>query len=59
MSTFQYYKEQKLNVSKKELWSFISNPRNLSKITPPEMGFVITTPHISDTMYQGQIIMGN
>ncbi len=56
MPAYQYYREQKLKATREELWSFISNPANLSKITPPEMGFKITTPHLSDNMYEGQII---
>ncbi len=36
-------------------WSFFSNPRNLDKITPPNMPFEIT--HLDDDpMVEGQII---
>lgn len=56
MPAYQYYREQKLKVTKEKLWDFISNPANLSKITPREMGFKITNNHLSNTMYEGQII---
>ena len=46
---------QKLPVSKTEAWNFLSDPKNLKRITPDYMGFKI----ISDTernIYAGQII---
>ncbi|GET25762.1 SRPBCC family protein [Prolixibacter sp. NT017] len=39
-----------------EAWEFFSSPANLRLITPPEMGFVITSPAPSATAYHGQII---
>lgn len=36
-------------------WEFFSSPANLSVITPPEMGFFITTPPAKE-MYEGMII---
>ena len=56
MSVFQFYKEQSFKVDRNELWKFISNPGNLAKITPPSMGFKITSPYVADNMYPGQII---
>lgn len=38
-----------------EVWDFFSSPANLSKITPPEMGFIITSPAQS-AMYPGMLI---
>lgn len=38
-----------------EVWDFFSSPANLSKITPPEMGFIITSPPQS-AMYPGMFI---
>lgn len=52
----QLYAEQKLSISKKEAWDFLSNPQNLKKITPPSMGFEITSPYTTDKVYEGQII---
>lgn len=37
------------------VWDFFSSPANLSKITPPEMGFLITSPENSE-MYPGMFI---
>jgi len=42
-------------VSKQELWLFVSNPANLKHITPPEMGFDITS-QMASKMYAGMII---
>jgi ligand-binding SRPBCC domain-containing protein len=37
------------------VWDFFSSPTNLSKITPPEMGFIITSPAHAE-MYPGMFI---
>ncbi len=37
------------------VWDFFSSPSNLSKITPPEMGFLITSPEQPE-MYPGMFI---
>jgi ligand-binding SRPBCC domain-containing protein len=47
--------EQKLPLSLGDAWDFFSSPENLSKITPEDMGFVITSPE-QGKMYPGQII---
>ena len=41
------------------VWDFISSPKNLSKITPPYMGFEILSDLGVDKMYPGQIIEYN
>lgn len=46
---------QRLPVSIEEAWDFFSSPQNLKKITPPYMGFDITSGG-EDKMYAGQII---
>ena len=38
------------------VWDFFSSPENLSKITPPEMGFIITSPPQPE-IYPGMFIM--
>ncbi|MEX2586112.1 MAG: SRPBCC family protein [Balneolaceae bacterium] len=38
------------------VWKFISTPANLQKITPPWMGFEITSKDLPPTMYPGLII---
>ena len=51
--TLKSVKEVKTTID--EAWSFFSSPKNLSKVTPKDMGFKITS-EISDKMYIGQII---
>ncbi len=46
---------QWLNISMNEAWEFFSSPENLEKITPPHMGFVITSGSPAK-MFAGQII---
>lgn len=53
---YQLRQTQNIPASIEEVWNFISSPRNLSKITPPYMGFTITNEPIADKMYPGQII---
>ncbi len=47
---------QKIGSPLDEAWSFFSNPRNLAKITPPEMGFELANDPEAD-MYPGMIIV--
>jgi ligand-binding SRPBCC domain-containing protein len=47
--------KQKLPISSEEAWNFFTSPENLSKITPPHMGFQITSHNLSK-VYAGQII---
>ncbi len=56
MAIYQFYREQVFNATKEELWDFISSPRNLKKITPPYMGFDITSGHLPEKMYRGMMI---
>lgn len=44
-----------LPVSMETCWNYFSDPKNLQKITPPDMHFNITSEP-SDKMYPGQII---
>ena len=46
---------QDLNTSIPDAWTFFSNPKNLSKITPKQMGFNITS-ETPEYMFEGQII---
>ncbi|WP_254560314.1 SRPBCC family protein [Dyadobacter diqingensis] len=52
----ELYFTQQLPISLDEAWSFFSNPSNLKEITPPHMGFVVTSNHHGEKMYAGQII---
>ena len=49
-------KKQIIRASVAEAWSFFSNPRNLAKITPPEMGFEVLTPDLPERIYAGMMI---
>jgi len=46
---------QNLPISQNQAWDFLSDPKNLKRITPDYMGFKIVSG-IADRMYAGQII---
>lgn len=50
MSVHVFHTTQKLPVKIEEAWKFFSSPHNLSKITPPDMNFVITSKNLPDTI---------
>lgn len=52
----QLIKVQRLKCSKEEIWEFISNPKNLSEITPKKMGFKVLTKSLPNRMYEGMMI---
>lgn len=56
MAFYQFKKTQKIKADLDEVWEFISSPANLKRITPPAMGFDITSPDLPDRMYEGMII---
>lgn len=57
MKTYSLRLSQNLPVSLKTAWDFFSSPANLAKITPPEIGFTITSDLLSDQkMYPGMLI---
>lgn len=56
MAFYQLHKKQFLPSSPDQVWDFISNPQNLKLITPPYMGFVITSQNLPVQMYPGMII---
>jgi len=53
---YQLRTEQLLAAPVEKIWEFIASPGNLKLITPPDMGFTITTPQSSVPMYPGMII---
>ncbi len=53
MRRFEYIQFVPANID--VVWDFFSSPSNLSKITPPEMGFLITSPPQPE-MYPGMFI---
>lgn len=53
MQRFEYF--QFVPASLDVVWDFFSSPANLAKITPTEMGFLITSP-VQPEMYAGMFI---
>ena len=53
MKHYCFKKQILLPVSKKEAWAFFSNPSNLKKITPPEMGVRILSKGLPANIYSG------
>jgi ligand-binding SRPBCC domain-containing protein len=56
MKIYQLSRKQILPLTMEEAWEFFSSPHNLSKITPPHMGFKILYTSGGERMYQGQLI---
>jgi ligand-binding SRPBCC domain-containing protein len=56
MAIDQFRIEQTIPSTMERVWDFISSPVNLKEITPPSMGFEITTPDLPMRMYPGMII---
>ena len=54
MNFYQFKREQFFHHPIEDLWGFISNPKNLNKITP-DMGFEIISDSVN-RMYEGMII---
>lgn len=52
---YQYTSKQELSTSMKEAWIFLSDPKNLKRITPDYMGFDIISG-ADRSMFPGQII---
>lgn len=52
---FVFERTQILPITLDLAWDFFSDPRNLERITPPDMKFRTTSP-VTDATYAGQII---
>ena len=52
----QFKAKQFLPISMQEAWDFFSSPKNLSKITPPEMEFKILSQVPESDIYNGLLI---
>lgn len=48
--------KQIITATREQAWAFFSNPRNLARITPPEMVFEITTPDLPPHIRPGLMI---
>jgi ligand-binding SRPBCC domain-containing protein len=55
MKIYTLHKKQQLPISLDEAWAFLSNPKNLSIITPDKMRFTMMTK-IDRPLYTGQVI---
>ncbi|MCI0919784.1 SRPBCC family protein [Sphingobacterium rhinopitheci] len=53
---YQLYREQQLNCSIETAWDFFSSPKNLSTITPKDMGFTVISDYDNVTIYDGMVI---
>ncbi|MBK8583824.1 MAG: SRPBCC family protein [Flavobacteriales bacterium] len=49
-------RRQTLPIPLRQAWDFFSDPNNLARITPPEMGFAIRGPKPEQPTYAGQRI---
>ena len=48
-------REQRLPIPPSQAWDFFADARNLARITPPELGFEVTS-RLPERMYAGMII---
>ncbi|HEX5791592.1 MAG TPA: hypothetical protein VFY13_10570, partial [Luteolibacter sp.] len=55
MKLHRLEQRQLLPIPMDEAWEFFSSPHNLDAITPPDLGFAITSA-VEGPMYEGQII---
>ncbi len=57
MKTYTLHFETLIPATLDKTWDFFTSPLNLAKITPPEMGFVVTSDYkANDKVYAGMII---
>ncbi|OZV69746.1 SRPBCC family protein [Winogradskyella aurantia] len=55
MKLYTLHKTQRLPIDMATAWDFLSNPKNLSKLTPPEMQMTIISG-ADRPMYAGQVL---
>lgn len=56
MKLYSLYREQILKIDIQTAWEFFSSPQNLKLITPPYLGFEITSNRTNEKMFAGMII---
>lgn len=56
MKIYSLAREQKVRAPLRHVWKYFSNPQNLQHITPPEIGFRVTTPDLPVEIYPGLFI---
>jgi ligand-binding SRPBCC domain-containing protein len=55
MKIYQLHKKQRLPISKEKAWEFLSDPKNLKRITPDYMSFDMISKS-DKPLYAGQIL---
>jgi ligand-binding SRPBCC domain-containing protein len=55
MKIYTFHRKQKLPITLDVAWKFLSNPKNLSTLTPKEMNFTIIS-EVDRSMHAGQVI---
>lgn len=55
MKLHLFERTQRLAMEPGAAWEFFTDPRNLAVITPPEMGFQVTSP-LPERVYAGMIV---
>ena len=56
MKVYRLHPTQDLPIDLETAWSFFSDPRNLSEITPPELRLTVLTEQLPERMHEGMII---
>lgn len=56
MKTYELYRETVLPISLLDAWDFFSNPFNLAKITPTDMGFKVVSESLPRQIHNGLVI---
>lgn len=56
MKIYSLKREQPVRAPLERVWKYFSNPHNLKHITPPEIGFRVTTPDLPEEIYPGLFI---
>lgn len=56
MAVHTFHRKQVIRTTREDAWAFFSDPRNLTKITPAEMGFEILTPELPPRIHAGMMI---
>ena len=53
---YRLYRDQQLNCTVDRAWDFFSSPRNLSAITPKDMGFTVLSDLADEPIFEGMEI---
>lgn len=56
VAIYELERRQVVRMSLEECWRFFSDPRNLARITPPELHFVVRSKNLPGEIHPGLII---